>query len=108
MDRNEVIGRIGISPGLPDLTITICKPYRKQGYGAMAFSLAVQYCFEALHLEEIYAGCYEANAASLRMIERCGFLPHPEGNIMEKHIYTGENRLQYDFIATNPAQAGKL
>jgi len=97
-----IIGRVGISPGLPDLTITVFKPYRNQGYGTMAFMLAIKYCFEVLNLREIYAGCYEDNRASLNMIKHCGFMPHPAGDLLDKHINTGKNRRQYDFILTNP------
>lgn len=102
LNDNVIIGRIGISSGLPDLTITIFKAYRGQGYGSMAFSLAARYCFETLGLEEIYAGCYEDNISSMNMIRSCGFVLHPEGNCTEKHIYTGKDRVQYDFILKNP------
>jgi len=96
--ENTVIGRIGISAGLPDLTITVLKPYRNQKYGTAAFMLGIKYCFEVLNLKKFYAGCYEDNIASRKMIERCGFTHNPEGNEVEKHIFTGEDRLQLDFI----------
>ena len=101
LEDNKIIGRIGLSAGLPDLTITIFKPYRNQKYGAMAFSLGIKYCFEILKLDKIYAGCYEDNISSRRMIERCGFKPNPDGNIIEPHIFTGDNRLQLDFVIEN-------
>jgi RimJ/RimL family protein N-acetyltransferase len=102
IEDNIVIGRIGISPGLPDLTITVFKPYRNQKLGMMAFSLGVKYCFEILNLEKIYAGCYEDNIPSKKMIEQCGFKPNPAGNDIERHIFTGEDRLQLDFVIGNP------
>jgi RimJ/RimL family protein N-acetyltransferase len=102
LEDNLVIGRIGISLGLPDLTITIFKPYRNQKIGTMAFSLGVKYCFEVLNLDKIYAGCYEDNISSKRMIEQCGFKPNPTGNDMEQHIFTGEDRSQLDFVIENP------
>ena len=95
---NELIGRIGISAGLPDLTITIFKPYRSQKYGTMAFSLGVKYCFEVLKLDKVYAGCFEDNISSKKMIEQCGFKPNPEGNEIERHIFSGKERLQLDFV----------
>ena len=104
-EDNAIIGRIGISPGLPDLTITIFKPYRSRKYGTMAFLLAVQYCFEMLGLNRIYAGSYEDNIASRRMIERCGFKPNPDGNDVDPHIFTGEDRLQLDFVIENPRRS---
>jgi len=101
LEDDEIIGRIGISAGLPDLTITVFKPYRNKKYGTMAFLLGVKYCFEVLRLEKIYAGCYEDNISSRKMIERCGFKPNPEGNQAERHIFTGEPRCQLDFVIEN-------
>lgn len=102
LEDNEIIGRIGISAGLPDLTITIFKAYRNQRFGTMAFLLGVRYCFEVLKLDKIYAGCYEDNISSRKMIEQCGFRRNPEGDDIEPHIFTGEDRLQLDFVIENP------
>jgi len=102
LEDNAVIGRIGLSAGLPDLTITIFKAYRNQQYGTMAFLLGVRYCFEILKLDKIYAGCFEDNIASRKMIEQCGFKRNPEGDDIEGHIFTDEDRLQLDFMIENP------
>lgn len=102
LQDHQVIGRIGISAGLPDLTITVFPLYRNQKYGTQAFSLGVQYCFEVLKLKRIYAGCFEDNFASRKMIEQCGFRRNPKGDVMESHIVTGEERLQLDFVIENP------
>ena len=32
------------------------------------------------------------------MIERCGYVPNPAGNIPEKHFITGEAIIQMDYI----------
>ena len=101
-EDNAVIGRIGLSAGLPDLTITIFKAYRNQQYGTMAFLLGVNYCLEILKLDKIYAGCFEDNIASRKMIEQCGFKRNPEGDETEAHIFTDEDRLQLDFMIKNP------
>ncbi|MCL2664532.1 MAG: GNAT family N-acetyltransferase [Defluviitaleaceae bacterium] len=95
--KAKIVGRIGISPGMPDLTITVFAPYRNKKIGTAAFALGVRYCFETLGMDAVYAGCYEDNTASRKMIERCGFTPNPEGNVKEKHIITGEDRLQLDY-----------
>lgn len=94
------IGSIFVSPvdSPPDLAIKLYQPFRNQGYGTMAFSLGIRYCFEFLKLDEVYAGCYEDNVASMKMIPKCGLQPHPEGNQIDKHYLTGEDRLQYDFV----------
>lgn len=97
---NVVIGIVTMSPenALPDLAIMIYKPYRKQGYGTKAFALALEYCFNAFNLDRIYAGCYETNAASLKMLTACGFVSHPEGNVVEEHFESGATITQLDFV----------
>jgi len=100
-ENNKLIGSIGVSmfPDEPDdLSIRIFKPYRKQGFGTMAFALGAKYCFDVLGLEKIYAGCYPDNIRSMKMIEKCGFVSHPEGNVAEKHYITGEPVTQFDFV----------
>lgn len=82
----------------PDLAIMLCRDYRGRGYGTAAFRLALQYCFEVFSLEEIYAGCYEHNAASLNMLKKCGFVPHPEGNQEEKHYLDDSPVTQFDYV----------
>lgn len=96
---NKRVGTIFLSSGeLPDLAFMIYRPYRKQGYGTAAFALGAKYCLENLGINKIYAGCYLDNIASVKILENCGFIPHPEGNIYEKHYLTGEDRVQHDFI----------
>jgi len=68
----------------------------------MAFLLGVRYCFEVLKLEKIYAGCYEDNISSRKMIEHCGFKRNPDGDDTDPHIFTGKHRLQLDFVIENP------
>ena len=96
----ERIGEICISPEdcLPDLAIMLYPNYRYHGYGTAAFRLGIQYCFEVLKLDKIFAGCYEDNKVSMKMLKKCGFVPHPLGNIAEKHYLTGEPITQYDFV----------
>lgn len=95
-----VIGTISLSPEntLPDLAIMIYKPYRQRGYGTKAFSLALKYCFKKFHLDRIYAGFYETNIASQRMLTTCGFVPHPEGNQSEVHFESGAPITQFDYV----------
>lgn len=102
---NARIGSIFVSPAdmPPDLAFMIYAPYRNQGYGKAAFALGVKYCFDVLKLDRIYAGCYEDNLASMKILNACGFVPHPEGNQSEKHYLTGEHIIQYDFVLYNRA-----
>ncbi len=47
--------------------------YRGKGYGKAALQLLVNYCFETLHLHQVYANIFEANTKSLSLFETCGF-----------------------------------
>jgi len=76
----------------------IFKPYRHMRYGTAAFKLGVKYSFEVLNLNTIYAGCYPDNKSSRKMIENCGFIPNPAGDIDEKHYITDEDIIQHDFV----------
>jgi|GEM_PF-232277 len=99
----EPIGGIFLSEGdMPDLAIMIFPPHRGQGYATRAFALGAAYCFETFHMKRLYAGCYPHNTASMKMLARCGFRPHPEGNVAEKHYLTGEEIMQMDFVKNNP------
>lgn len=95
-----VVGSLTLSPegSLPDLAINIFHPFRGKGYGTSAFALALEYCFSHFGLQEIYAGCYEHNAVSMKMLQKCGMQPHQEGNCLETHFLTGEPITQLDFV----------
>ena len=97
---DAIVGTVFVSPPhvLPDLAIMIYRPYREQGLGTAAFALAAEYCFGGLGLSEVYAGCYEGNVRSRKMLAACGFVPHPAGNCKEEHFQTGEPIIQYDFV----------
>lgn len=97
---NTPLGIISLSPegSPPDLAIMLYKPYRGKGYGKNAFDLAAKYCMEAFELECIYAGCYETNVVSRKMLKSCGFLPYPDGDSHEKHYLTEEPITQHDYV----------
>jgi len=96
----EIIGAVGISPPetIPDLAIWVFKPYRRKGYGTLAFALATKYAIEELKITELHAGAYPDNTGSLKMLKRCGYVPFPTGNVPEKHFITGDDIVQMDFI----------
>lgn len=104
---NEPIGIVSLSPegSPPDLSIMLYKPFRGKGYGTNAFSLAAKYCFELYDFECIYAGCYETNIASLKMLKTCGFVPHPDGDSHENHYLTGNPITQYDYVLYRKEQS---
>lgn len=92
------IGAVMFSSENADLAIMLYPGFRGMGYGTRAFMLGMRYCAETLQLDHVYAGCYPDNHASLKMLARCGFVPHPEGNLREKHYLTGEEITQLDFV----------
>ena len=113
----EIIGAVGISPPetIPDLAIWVFKPYRRKGYGTLAFALATKYAIEELKITELHAGAYPDNTGSLKMLKRCGYVPFPTGNVPEKHFITGDDIVQMDFIynpitmrLTVPAAAARI
>ena len=97
---HEIIGAVSVSPPetVPDLAIWVFKPYRRQGYGSSAFALATKYVIDELKIAELHAVVYPDNIGSQRMLKKCGFVPHPEGNIPEKHYITVEDIVQINYI----------
>ena len=95
------IGVLRLSSGEEqDLAIWIYPNYRGMGYGTEAFSLAVDYIFRNMNLRRIYAGCYCDNKASLRMLEKVGFIRYPAGDQREQNCFTGEPTTQLSFVLT--------
>lgn len=99
-ENDSVIGNIGISPPncIPDLAIGIYKPFRNHGFGTAAFMLGTKYAIDNLFLDELFAGCYEENLSSIKMLKKCGYVPHPDGNLIEKHFLSNEDLVQLDFV----------
>ncbi len=46
---------------------------RNMGYGKAALKLLVNYCFEGLHMHQVYANILESNTASLKLFQGQGF-----------------------------------
>ncbi|EPR70657.1 GCN5-related N-acetyltransferase [Winogradskyella psychrotolerans RS-3] len=46
---------------------------RNRGYGKEALELLVNYCFQTLHLHQVYANISESNSASLKLFKNNGF-----------------------------------
>ena len=99
LSDGKSIGSIVLSDDdAPDLSFMIYKSYRNQGYGARAFALGAKHCLETFDLDKIFAGTYLHNSASIKILEKCGFVPHPKGNVKSKHYLTGKKIIQYDYV----------
>ena len=99
------VGALRLSGGEePDLAIWVYPQHRGNGYGTEAFSLAVDYIFRSMNLRKIYAGCYCDNKASLRMLEKVGFVRYPAGDQQEVNCFTGEPTTQLSFVKRKEAE----
>lgn len=56
-----------------ELGYWIGEPYWGQGIATNALSLLCNYAFGELKLEKLFAGVFEGNEASKRVLEKCGF-----------------------------------
>lgn len=72
------------------------KENRNQGYGKEALELLVNYCFQTLHLHQVYANISENNRASLKLFETNGFIKIGLKNdwSFDGETYTNEYLLQ--------------
>jgi len=77
-DSDEIIGWAGLQ-FLPELNETevgflLDKPFWGKGYATEAARAALQFGFEELNLDHIIALAHPQNAASLRVIQKCGMI----------------------------------
>lgn len=68
--------------------------YWNRGYATEAVTAATEFAFSFLNLERITALCFAENAASLRVLEKCGF--RREG-VLRRHIL--KNNVLCDVVA---------
>ncbi len=69
--------------------------YWGQGIGGTAVKRMVTYGFESLKIHRIFASVFDYNPASMRILEKCGFVKEgvkkeaiiKEGRIMDEHFY---------------------
>lgn len=72
----EVIGWCGLKfhedSGLTDVGYRLFKKHWGKGYASESCLAAIEYGFNTLNLEKIVAHARKENAASLRVLEKCG------------------------------------
>lgn len=75
-DTNELIGLMAISINSTfnrgELAYWVGKPYWGQGYGTEAAKALLQYGFEVLQVNRIYAQSFTTNPGSWRIMEKIG------------------------------------
>ncbi|SNS47924.1 Protein N-acetyltransferase, RimJ/RimL family [Ekhidna lutea] len=77
--KNETCGVIGLIQQTDiyrlsaEIGYWVGEPYWGKGIATSALKLATDYGFEKLSLERIFAGTFSHNAASRRVLEKCGY-----------------------------------
>lgn len=78
--KGEYVGNIVLSKGIDvyrksaELGYFIGEDYWNKGIATVAVNLITGYGFATLDIVRIHAGVYEHNAASQRVLEKCGFV----------------------------------
>ena len=73
---------------MPDLAIWIYPEFRGKGWGSRAYKLACDYLFNQGY-QALYAGCFQHNVHSRHILEKCGFVRWPEGDVTETSAFDG-------------------
>lgn len=99
--KGEYVGNIGLGPGTDvyhksaEIGYFIGEPYWNKGIATKAVKLITDYGFHELGIIRIYTGIFEYNEASMRVLEKCGFVKEAifqasvfkNGRIWEEHRY---------------------
>ena len=86
-ETDEPVGSIGLMPsrcesshqgaGLElEVGYWIAKPFWGRGFAPEAVQAVQRYAFETLGCKALWCGYYEGNNKSLRVQQKCGFVPH--------------------------------
>ena len=86
-ETDEPVGSIGLMPsrcesshqgaGLElEVGYWIAKPFWGRGFAPEAVRAVQRYAFETLGCKALWCGYYEGNNKSLRVQQKCGFVPH--------------------------------
>ena len=87
---DEIIGFMNdteIEGGSVEMGYVISPKYQNQGFCTEAMSGAIKYLFEK-GFREVICGAFEENAASLRVMQKCGMNLLPKTDVIE---YRGKN-----------------
>ena len=78
-DNNKLCGVIGlvlqkdVYKHSAEIGYWIGEPFWRKGIATNAVKQMVEYAFQELKLERIFAGIFEYNKASMRVLDKCGF-----------------------------------
>lgn len=87
-----LVGAVGLSLNSAneeaELGYWIGKPYWGQGYASEAASAAIEFGFETLKLDRIYATCLRRNIASAKVLQKLGMTQ--EGSQKQRVFHRGQ------------------
>ena len=78
--QNEIIGSIGIFIGEDiyrfnaEIGYWIAEPFWGNGLGTLALNAMTNYAFSNFNLERLFARPFPFNIASIKILEKCGFV----------------------------------
>lgn len=72
--------------------------YRRKCYGYKAFLLGLNYWYRELKLRKVWAGCYESNLASQRILEKIGFVRDRSEDTSEVDAFNGAEIKQLTYV----------
>jgi diaminopimelate epimerase len=95
----ELIGSIGLrfdSPTTAEIGYMLARPHWNRGYATEALVAILNYAFDDLALDVVFAGHFERNPASGRVLEKCGFTRAGEETCPCIGTQLVEHALRYD------------
>jgi ribosomal-protein-alanine N-acetyltransferase len=103
---NAFVGITGINIGRPhyrdaEIWYKLHPDQWNNGYATEAVKAILQLCFGELNLHRVQAGCVTENVASVRVLEKSGFLR--EGHCRKKLPIRGEWKDNYEFAILREA-----
>jgi RimJ/RimL family protein N-acetyltransferase len=97
----KVIGEAGLgilhSTGEIEAGFLLAQPNWRRGYGTQVLVGLLEYGFKKLELRAIAAVAHPENAASIRVLTKCGFVPC--GAILDRGITVAKFRASPDALA---------
>jgi len=98
--QGQLIGGLGIHPFADvyrhsaEIGYWLGEPFWSQGFGTEAVGGLVRWAFESLPLIRIQAGVFEGNQASMRVLEKAGFMLEA---VLKKHVVK-EGKLLNEYL----------
>ena len=103
-DTDEVVGMIHLmeckdrAVEAMELGYTMNPSKRRNGYAMEAVRAMLNYLLQELHLDMVIAGAFEENTASLKMIEKLGFIFEGRKRKALYHLVHGASDLLYFYM----------